>query len=96
VSRCRWCGSSSCYCCPECGRNVTHHAYGCRSDPERPRFQMPWALVYVDPQGWTRIEQFALDTEEELDNVREAVRRRMAEGLIYNCRLVNLNDDLVL
>lgn len=33
---CRFCGHTSCYCCPECGRNVAEgHGVDCSLDPAR-------------------------------------------------------------
>lgn len=32
---CAHCGLPVCYCCPECGREVTEHAPDCQSDPAR-------------------------------------------------------------
>jgi hypothetical protein len=31
--RCKFCGMTICYCCPECGAEVTRHKVGCTTDP---------------------------------------------------------------
>lgn len=58
-----------------------------------PKFNMPWAMIYTDPQGYTRIEHLALLTSDEHEYAMDAGRRRKEAG----CKIVfvvNLNQCL--